>query len=128
MNHFDFEKLDVYQVSLEFVVTADQIAADLPRGRSYLKDQLRRASNSIAANIAEGVGEYSPAEKTRFYRMARRSAVECASHLLVIEQLHLGTAELLGTGRSQLLRIVAMLTSLAKSCSERKSEDRARER
>jgi len=117
MKLFDFEKLDVYQVALEFVATSDQIATNLPRGRSYLKDQLRRASNSIAANIAEGVGEYSPAEKTRFYRMARRSAVECASHLLVIERLKLGDRDGLEIGRNQLLRIVAMLTSLAKTCS-----------
>ncbi len=77
--YFDFEKLDVYQVTLDFVATADDVTEKLPRGRRYLKDQLRRAANSIAANIAEGVGEYSPAEKARFYRIARRSAVECAS-------------------------------------------------
>ena len=69
-------------------------------------------------NIAEGVGEYSPAEKVRFYRIARRSAVECASHLLVAARLGLIQDDvLLGKGRDQLLRIVAMLTSLTKSVS-----------
>ena len=87
--YFDFEKLDVYQVALDFALSADDVAQKLPRGRSYLKDQLLRAANSIAANIAEGVGEYSPAEKARFYRIARRSAVECASHLLVSARLGL---------------------------------------
>ncbi len=116
--YFDFEKLDVYQVALDFVVSADDIAQKLPRGRRYLKDQLLRAANSIAANIAEGVGEYSPAEKARFYRIARRSAVECASHLLVSARLGLIQDDaLLGRGRDQLLRIVAMLTSLTKSVS-----------
>ena len=113
--YFDFEKLDVYQVTLDFVATADDVAEKLPRGRRYLKDQLRRAANSIAANIAEGVGEYSPAEKARFYRIARRSAVECASHFLVTGRLSLADDALLNTGRDQLLRIVAMLTSLTKS-------------
>ena len=64
--YFDFEKLDVYQVALDFVVSADDVAQKLPRGRRYSKDQLLRAANPIAANIAEGVGEYSPAEKVRF--------------------------------------------------------------
>ena len=118
--YFDFEKLDVYQVALDFVVSADDVAQKLPRGRRYSKDQLLRAANSIAANIAEGVGEYSPAEKVRFYRIARRSAVECASHLLVSQRLDLVHDDaLLARGRDQLLRIVAMLTSLAKSITEK---------
>ena len=85
--YFEFERLDVYQAALDFVVTADDIAERLPRGRSYLKDQLRRAANSIPANLAEGVGEYMPKDKARFYRISRRSAVECASHLLVCQRL-----------------------------------------
>jgi four helix bundle protein len=113
--YFDFEKLDVYRVSLEFVATADRVAKGLPTGRSYLRDQLRRAANSIAANIAEGVGEFSSAEKARFFRMARRSAVECASHLLVAERLGLVEPEGVSEGREQLLRIVAMLTSMVKA-------------
>ncbi len=116
--YFDFEKLDVYQVALDFVASADDVAQELPRGRRYLKDQLLRAANSIAANIAEGVGEYSPAEKVPFYRIARRSAVEFGSHLLVSARLDLIQDDaLLGRGRDQLLRIVAMLTSLTKSVS-----------
>ena len=123
--YFDFEKLDVYQVALDFVGSADDVAQKLPRGRRYLKDQLLRAANSIAANIAEGVGEYSPAEKARFYRIARRSAVECASHLLVSARLGLIQDDaLLGRGRDQLLRIVAMLTSLTKSVSAKNSHAR----
>ncbi len=47
--YFDFEKLDVYQVALDFALSADEVAQKLPRGRSYLKDQLLRAANSIAA-------------------------------------------------------------------------------
>ena len=116
----------MYQVTLDFVATADDVAEKLPRGRRYLKDQLRRAANSIAANLAEGVGEYSPAEKVRFYRIARRSAVECASHLLVSGRLALVDDALLSKGRDQLLRIVAMLTSLTKSVSTKAPQARKR--
>jgi hypothetical protein len=59
----DHEKLTVYQVSIEFVVLADEIIEHLPRGRAYLSDQLQRAALSILLNIAEGAGEYAIDEK-----------------------------------------------------------------
>ncbi len=46
--YFEFEKLDVYQVTLDFVAVADEVAKSLPKGRAYLRDQLRRAANSVA--------------------------------------------------------------------------------
>jgi len=39
--HFDHEKLDVYQISIEFVALADKIIEHLPKGRAYLADQLQ---------------------------------------------------------------------------------------
>lgn len=69
---FDHEKLDVYKTTVEFVVLADEVVGHLPRGRSYLSDQLQRAALSIPLNIAEGAGEYAIDEKARFYRMAKR--------------------------------------------------------
>ena len=113
-------------ISLDFVVVADEIAEKMPTGRAYLKDQLRRAANSIPANLAEGVGEFSPPDKVRFFRIARRSAVECASHLLVCRRLKLGDEALIARGLEYLLRIVAMLTSLVKSVSARSDENRQR--
>lgn len=110
--YFEFEKLDVYQLSLDFLVKADKISTSLPKGRAYLKDQLQRASHSILSNIAEGVGEYAPKEKARFYRIARRSALETASHLLVIDRLSLYAGEPLCSGLKCLPRIIAMLTKM----------------
>ena len=52
LNDFDHEKLDVYKVSIEFVILSNEIAEQLPQGKSYLADQLQRASSSIALNIA----------------------------------------------------------------------------
>ena len=124
--YFEFEKLDVYNVILDFVAVADDVTETFPKGRSYLKDQLRRGANSIAANLAEGVGEYSPAEKVRFYRIARRSAVECASHLLVSRKLALADDALVAKGLDQLLRIVAMQTAMIKAISSKKLETRQR--
>jgi len=112
MNSFDHEKMDVYKVAIEFLALADEIAEDLPRGRAYLVDQLRRACSSVALNIAEGAGEFSGDEKARLYRMAKRSATECAAVLDVCRRLRLADDTRLDSGRNLLLRIVSMLIPL----------------
>ena len=44
-----------------------------------IHQKIEGASMTVMFDIAEGSGEYSAQEKSRFYRMARRSATECAS-------------------------------------------------
>ena len=88
-DYFDHEKWDVYQAALELVVLINHIVELLPRGKAHLGDQLQRAGTSVPLNIAEGAGEYSMSEKARFYRMARRSATECASILDVCKRLNI---------------------------------------
>jgi hypothetical protein len=74
MRELDYAKLDVYRCALDLLEVLDSIVGDMPAGRAHLKDQLDRAGTSIVFNIAEGAGEFSAADKARFYRMARRSA------------------------------------------------------
>ncbi len=112
---FSHQQLDVYNAALEFVVASDEIASSFPKGRSYLRDQLRRAAVSIPLNIAEGAGEFNAKEKARFYRIAKRSATECAAIIDVAERLNLCGSHQLETGRILLDRIVAMLTGLVRS-------------
>lgn len=118
--YFEFARMDVYQAALDFVVVADRIAEALPPGRASLRDQLRRGANSIAANLAEGVGEFAPNDKARLYRISRRSAVECASHILVIDRLDLIADAVRDRGVELLQRIVAMLTNLVKRTLQRR--------
>ena len=118
MSSFDHEKLDVYQAAIKFVGLADGIVKGLPRGRSYLADEIRRAAASIPLNIAEGAGEYSRKDKARFYRIALRSATESAALLDVCSQLSLADARLVSTGRDLLLRIVPMLTRMVRNIGE----------
>ena len=107
--YLDHEKLEVYQFAIRFVVLADEIVENLPRGRAYLADQLRRAGSSIALNIAEGAGEFAPTEKVRFYRMAKRSATECSSILDILQHLQLIEEQPFSRAREVLVRTVAML-------------------
>ncbi len=86
----------------------------LPRGRGYLADQLQRAATSIPLDVAEGAGEFGPAEKARFYRIARRSATECAAVLDVCRRLEITTEDRGCVGRELLVRVVSMLVRLSR--------------
>lgn len=115
MQQFDYERLDVYGVALDFVVTADAIARCASRGHGDLADQLRRASTSILLNLAEGAGEYASKEKARFYRLSKRSATECAALVEVFHRLRFIDDEVHGGARTVLLRLVAMFVRLVQS-------------
>ena len=112
MRDFDHRQLDAYRATLELIVHAEQLICALLSGRSALADQLRRASTSICLNTAEGAGEFSPAEKARFYTLARRSATECAAALDICRVLDLSENEALDAGDELLRRIVSMLTKM----------------
>ena len=79
-----FQKLDVYQTSIEFLVFARRLCQTIPRGHADLRDQLKRAAQSMPPNIAEGAGKTTSADKARYYAIARGSAMESASHLDVM--------------------------------------------
>jgi four helix bundle protein len=113
--YFDYERWDVYQAALELVVLISDLVEQLPRGKAYLADQLQRAGTSVPLNIAEGAGEHAINEKARFYRMAKRSATECASILDVCKRLRLMPDDQYTQGRELLLRIAAMLTKMARA-------------
>ena len=117
MQCFDHEKLDVYQTAIEFVVLIELIVKQFPKGRAYLIDQLQRAGSSVALNIAEGAGEFSTNEKIRFYRMARRSATECAGILDICRRLNLIDENISSLSRGLLLRIVSMLSKMTRISS-----------
>jgi len=118
MSSFDHERLDVYQAALDFVAVADEMIERFPRGRAHLADQLERAATSVPLNIAEGAGEFSRHEKARFYRIARRSATECAAILDVCRRRKIADEQILAAGRSLLLRLVSMLTRMARALTD----------
>ena len=106
----DAEKLDAYRVALEFQAVAVRLVPK--RGCAELRDQLDRASISIVLNIAEGCGRRSPADKARFYSMARGSATECAAVIDLLGARNLVDDRLRKRARALLVRIVQMLSRL----------------
>ena len=114
----DHERLDVYDLALEFLVLANGVIEGLPRGRSHLADQFTRASLSIVLNVAEGAGKHSKLDKRRYYVTARGSATESAALLDVCQRLKLLDEAGHRTAKGMVVRIVSMLIKLAQSCED----------
>jgi len=86
----DFRELKVWQKAHEVTLLVYRATAAFPREELYgLTSQLRRASASIAANLAEGCGRSGDAEFARFCSMAMGSASELECHLLLAKDLKL---------------------------------------
>jgi four helix bundle protein len=74
---FNFEDLQVYQKSLDFVDLVYNTTEHFPKEEKYgLVSQFNRATTSIALNIAEGAGD-SDAQFNRFLQIAIDSVREC---------------------------------------------------
>lgn len=114
----EHEKLAVYGRAVIAAKRLDHLARIIPIHYRDLRDQLRRAAVSTVLNIAEGAGEFSPKEKARFYRIARRSASECLAIIDLLKEFvapHAASEE----AKDDLLDVSAMLTNLIKSASAR---------
>lgn len=112
-------KLAVYERAIEALAALEQTARWIPSARDDLREQLRRASASIVLNLAEGAAEFSPAEKSRFYRIARRSAAECLAALDVLAVVA-GPPPDVDRTRHRLNDVMAMTTRLIQSTDARR--------
>ena len=84
----DFRRLVVWQRARELAVGIDRLTRTFPRrDRGVVGSQLRRASLSIPATIAEGCGKSSRKETVRYFQMASGSASETENHLLIASDI-----------------------------------------
>jgi len=82
---YKFERLEVWQLALEYADLVYAVADELPPAERYnLRSQLVRAATSIGLSIAEGSTSQSDAEQGRFLGHAIRSLVETVAcqHLI----------------------------------------------
>jgi four helix bundle protein len=69
-----------YQIAVEFYARSKQLSLN-----RVLKDQLERASSSVALNLAEGSGRGTCADQKRFYEIALGSLRECQAILDLVQ-------------------------------------------
>lgn len=64
---YSFEKLDIWQLSIDFSTNIYQCTKDFPSEEKFgITNQIRRAANSVSANLAEGSSRLSNKDRARF--------------------------------------------------------------
>lgn len=117
---FSFESLEVYQKCRELVSNVYRVQRRFPQEERYaLGDQLRRASVSITANLAEGSGRQSLKEKIHFIEISYGSLMEAFCELQMAADLGYITETQLDELRPQFTDIAKMLSGLRSSLERR---------
>ena len=84
----DYKKYQVWELGHEVTLEVYKLTKDFPKTEIYgLVSQMRRASSSIPANIAEGCGRESDSEFKRFLTIARGSASELEYFTILAKDL-----------------------------------------
>ena len=116
-----FEDLQVFQRAYKISLKIHQVSLTMPKVEQYfgIADQIRRASKSICANIAEGFGKrhISSKEFQRFLSMAIGSANEMRVWLRYTYDLGYIQQQEWMAYKQEYLAIAKMLSSLHKKWS-----------
>ena len=84
---FKFEKLIVWQKSLDLSDEVNQLTKTFPKDELFvLASQIKRAADSVSLNIAEGSTGQSNAELARFLGIALRSDIEVVSCIYLAQR------------------------------------------
>ncbi len=120
-NKFNFEKLEIWQLSMELNGDIYKATKSFPRDELFgLTMHIRRSSISIASNIAEGSGRHHKQDFVRFLRISLGSAYECITQLFIAREenyVSLGDFQNL---YQKTQRICKMANKLISSLSDRK--------
>ena len=83
-----YKELDIWTKGISFVKEIYKLTKNFPKEELYgLTNQLRRASVSVPANIAEGWGRESSKSFISFLKISRGSLFEVDTLILIAESL-----------------------------------------
>ncbi len=113
---FSFEKLNVWVDSKELIKSIYQITKNFPPDEKFgLTNQLRRASVSIASNLAEGSSRASIKDRLRFITIAYGSLMEVLNQLIIAHELCFVEKKEYGEVRGQVEKIANKINALRRS-------------
>ncbi|OGC93742.1 MAG: hypothetical protein A2W25_06400 [candidate division Zixibacteria bacterium RBG_16_53_22] len=111
-----YQDLKVWQKAMILTKEAYGITKCFPKDETYgLTSQIRRAAVSIPSNIAEGWGRKSRGDFIRFLTMARGSAAELETQILLSSEIGFYSKEMAEPFLKNIIEIKKMLNVLIKS-------------
>lgn len=110
-----YKDLKIWQRAVELSLAVYRLTRTFPQEELYgLSNQLRRASVSIASNIAEGYGRGSRGEYRQFLAIARGSNLELQTQLVIAKELRFVAAASIETAEKLSEEVGKMLTTMLK--------------
>ena len=111
-----FRNLTVWQRAIDLTLTIYKLTSSLPESERFgLTNQLRRASVSVASNIAEGYGRASRGEYLQHLGIARGSISELETQLVIVKALGFGSEHELSTAEDLCNEVGRILRAMMKS-------------
>jgi len=112
--------LEVWRRAIDLAVVVYRVTGGFPDSEKYgLVSQMRRASVSVASNIAEGAARQSRKEFVQFLAMAAGSASELHTQVTISLRIGMGNADDLISLGKELDLIAKMLQGLMRSVRAR---------
>ena len=119
-HEYSFEKLNVWQNSIDFVKMIYQITDNFPKTEVYgITSQLRRAVVSIPSNIAEGSTKKTLKDQARFTEIAFGSLIETLTQMIIACKLNYISNDDLSVVRLEIENISRQLNALKASQMKR---------
>ena len=88
MHIYSFEKLEVWKESIQLAVKTYKITDLFPKDEKFgLISQMRRSSDSVSSNIAEGTARLTNKDKSHFMTMTYSSTLELLSQAIISKEL-----------------------------------------
>jgi four helix bundle protein len=110
-----FKNLVIWQRAVELSLAVYKLTESFPSSERFgLTNQLRRASVSVASNIAEGYGRSSRGEYVQFLGYARGSNCELQTQLVIAAGLRMATESELKRADNLAQEVGRMLVALMK--------------
>lgn len=120
-----YRDLSVWQAAMSIAEAVYGLTKSFPHSELYgLTAQMRRASVSIAANIAEGHGRETSRFYIQFLRISQGSLKELETHLFLAERVGLAESKPIASILDECDKLGRMLRALIRAIQEKsRAED-----
>lgn len=112
----NFYELTAWKEAHELVLSIYTATNHFPRAEQFgITSQLRRASSSITANIAEGFARFHFKDKVRFYHQSRGSVAEVQNFLLLARDLKMIDAATCKSLGAKTIEVAQLINGMIRS-------------